>query len=208
MSWKKSGDDLQGNSYKADPVKGSENTNNIQNEIPPMPRVNLDKEFDQLYEKMTQVSSLETEQNVTEIKGYERVETNECFEVMEKCTKNSNNSFQKSTEEIALEKDVEDAVRIQMSREQTSHISKSNMTDAEKFKTQIPTNKDSSIRQTNIAENGANGINPLPPLDDPSIILTSPSHIRRTSEQFQGIIFQRDFFFHLKHIMLNDFVDF
>ena len=57
----------------------------------------MDAEFDQLYEKMTQTANMETNVTTTIIPGYEKIETS---------------SFQKSVEGIALEKDIEDAVRI------------------------------------------------------------------------------------------------
>ena len=194
---KKNGSEGQDNSYRcdSDASKYTSNKNDVQNEKIGG-RVNLDKEFDKLYERMTQTSaSFEAEEkSMNEIKGYERVEANDNIqEVDQKLKSDCQNSFHKSDEEIALEKDVEDAVRVHIERNGNSHLSKSNMTDAEKCKTKVGSyghdsnfinfgiNQTDNLVQLNLGTK-------LPPLDDPSIILTSPKYSRRSLDKNQGMI--------------------
>ena len=49
------------------------------------PKVNLDAEFDQLYEKMTQTANMETNVTTTIIPGYEKVETSSFQKSVEGC---------------------------------------------------------------------------------------------------------------------------
>ena len=131
----------------------------------------MDAEFDQLYEKMTQTANMESNVTTTLIPGYEKIETS---------------SFQKSVEGIALEKDIEDAVRIPITETRQPFMAKSNMTDAEKCKSQSPTNEESPSTHIGGKRNGYSVDRTLPPLEDPSIILTSPSYARKASDKFQG----------------------
>ena len=194
---KKNGSESQDNSYRcdSDASKHTSNKNNVQNENI-SGRVNLDKEFDKLYERMTQTSaSFEAEEkSMNEIKGYERVEANDNIQGLDQKLKSDcQNSFHKSDEEIALEKDVEDAVRVHIERNGNSHLSSSNMTDAEKCKTKVSSNGHEShfinlgINQTDKLVQLNLGTK-LPPLDDPSIILTSPKYSRRFLNRNLGMI--------------------
>ena len=194
---KKNGSESQDNSYRcnSDASKYTSNKNDGQNENIGG-RVNLDKEFDKLYERMTQTSaSFEAEEkSMNEIKGYERIEANDHIKDLDqKLKSDTKNSFHKSDEEIALEKDVEDAVRVHIERNGNSHVSRSNMTDAEKCKTKVGSNGHESnfinlgINQTDKLVQLNLGTK-LPPLDDPSIILTSPKYSRRFLNKNQGMI--------------------
>ena len=186
---KKSSSENQDNSYRcdSDTLKHNQNKNEVQNEIIGG-RVNLDKEFDKLYERMTQTSaSFEAEEKtLNEIKGYEKIETRDCLQSIAQ-NQDSQNSFQKSTEEIALEKDVEDAVRMHIKTNGNSHLSSCNMTDAEKYKTKVGSNHQESnstkfgINQTDHLVQLNLGTT-LPPLEDPSVILTSPKYSRKKQE--------------------------
>ena len=193
---KKNGSESQDNSYRcdSDALKHTSNKNDVQNESI-SGRVNLDKEFDKLYERMTQTSaSFEAEEkSLNEIKGYEKIETNDCFQTFDQHQKSDGqNSFQKSAQEIALEKDVEDAVKMHINRNENSHLNRSNMTDAEKCKTKVSSNGHESnstrfgINQTDHLVQLNLGTK-LPPLEDPSIILTSPKYSRKILEKTQGM---------------------
>lgn len=193
---KKNSAETQDNSYRCDSdvSKYTQNKHDLQNDNT-IPRVNLDKEFDKLYERMTQTSaSFEAEEKtMNEIKGYERIETNDCIENVHTNQKSeAQNSFHKSVDEIALEKDVEDAVRMHIISNGNSHLNRINMTDTEKYKTKVS----SSNNDTNVTKFGINQTDKLvqlnlgtklPPLEDPSFILTSPKYSRKTSEKARGI---------------------
>ena len=195
MSKKNSGE-VQDNSYRcdSDSSKYIQNKNDHQNDNTTT-RVNLDKEFDKLYERMTQTSaSFEAEEKtMNEIKGYERIETKDSTDNVHQNQKSDNqNSFHKSMDEIALEKDVEDAVRMHIISNGNSHLNRSNMTDTEKYKTKVS----SSNNETNVAKFGISQTDKLmqlnigtklPPLEDPSVILTSPKYSRKTDGKGQGI---------------------
>ena len=120
---------------------------------------------------MTQTANMETNVTTTIIPGYEKVETS---------------SFQKSVEGITLEKDIEDAVRVPIKETKQPFMVKSNMTDAEKCKSQSPTNEDSPSMHMGGKRNGYSVDRTLPPLEDPSVILTSPSYARKASDKIQG----------------------
>ena len=120
---------------------------------------------------MTQTANMETNVTTSIMPGYEKVETS---------------SFQKSVEGIALEKDIENAVRIPIIETKQPFMVKSNMTDAEKCKSQSPTNEESPSTHMGGKRNGYSVDRTLPPLEDPSIILTSPSYARKASDKFQG----------------------
>ena len=120
---------------------------------------------------MTQTANMETNVTTTIIPGYEKVETG---------------SFKKSVEGIALEKDIEDAVRIPITETMQPFMVKSNMTDAEKCKSQSPTNEESPTTHMGDKRNGYSVDRTLPPLEDPSVILTSPSYARKVANKFEG----------------------
>ena len=133
---------------------------------------------------MTKDADIEDDSRKYHVRGYEKIEVENNVESIGSKINSYSNTFQKGKEEVALDKDIEEVVKIQISI--GAERNGINMTDAEKFKRHSPSKILPHVIKNGNLQNNSDACTSLPPLEDPSIILTSPSFGRRTTEHCQG----------------------